>query len=150
LGKRTKGRQLLVQSLYAAEISGNDLQSCLDDQIERRGPAPDTVEFVRRLAAEIVANKRQLDGMLKGLFKNWDPARVGKVEQAIFRLALAELCYHPDVPARVVLDESCELARLFCGEESVGFVNGVLDRAAAEILKGEQNGKADATTGDQE
>lgn len=144
MGKRTKGRQLLVQSLYAAEMSGKDLPGCLDDQVERRGPAPDTVEFARRLAADIEANRRELDRSLDGLLKNWDPDRIGRVERAIFRLALAELRFHPEVPARVVLDEACELARLYCGEDAVGFVNGVLDRARAEFEDREnRNGPAE-------
>ncbi len=142
LGKRTKGRQLLVQALYAAEMSGTDLLDCLEQQIERRGPSPETAVFVRRLAAEIAANRADLDAKFSELLQNWDLARVGQVEQAICRLGLAELIHHPEVPARVALDEACELARLFCGEEAVKFVNGVLDRAAREALEQERGGDA--------
>ncbi len=131
MGKRSKGRQLLVQALYASAISGGDLLDCLDDQVERRAPAPETVAYVRSLAAHISAHRAELDRSLDDLLEHWDPSRVGQVERAIFRLALAELKFQPEVPVRVVINEACELARLFVDERAVGFVNGLLDRAAA-------------------
>jgi len=132
LGRRRKGRELLVQALYAAALSGNPLQDCVDDQLERRGSAPETAEFVRPLADLIDRHREELDRRLDSLLEHWDPSRVGVVERAILRLALAELTYRPDVPPAVVINEACELARLYCSDEAVGFVNGLLDRVARE------------------
>ena len=49
MGKRRKGRELLVQALYASAISGGDLMDCLDDQLERRQASAETAAFVRPL-----------------------------------------------------------------------------------------------------
>ena len=132
MGKRRKGRELLVQALYAAAISGQDLQLCVDDQLERREASAETAAFARPLADRIALNRASIDATLDGLLQNWDPERVGQVERAICRLALAELRYSPGTPPRVVINEACELARLYCGDEAVGFVNGLLDRAARD------------------
>jgi N utilization substance protein B len=70
---------------------------------------------------------------------NWNPERVGKVERAIFRLAIAEMRYCPEVPNNVVINEACEVARLFCDEDAVRFVNGLLDKAARNIQESEQS-----------
>ena len=51
MGKRRKGREVLLQSFYAARISGRTLQECLDEQLSRRGSADETDAFARRLAA---------------------------------------------------------------------------------------------------
>jgi N utilization substance protein B len=134
LGKRRKGRELLVQALYASAMSEGDLMDCLDDQLERRQASAETAAFVRPLAGRIEANAKQLDADLDALLENWNPERVGNVERAIFRLALAELRYSPDVPRNVVINEACEVARLFCDENAVRFVNGLLDKAAARIV----------------
>ncbi|MBA4377118.1 MAG: transcription antitermination factor NusB [Gemmatimonas sp.] len=133
MGKRRKGRELLVQALYAAALSGQDLQVCVDDQLERRDAPGDTADFARSLAALIAQHRASLDATLDGLLQNWDPERVGQVERAICRLALAELRYCPEVPVRVAINEACELARLYCGDEAVGFINGLLDRAARDL-----------------
>lgn len=132
MGKRRKGRELLVQALYAAALSGQDLQDCVDDQLERRDASADTAAFARPLADLIARHRASLDAALDRLLQNWDPERVGQVERAICRLALTELRHCPEVPPQVVINEACELARLYCGEEAVGFVNGLLDRAARD------------------
>ena len=51
----------------------------------------------------------------------------------ILALALTELHHSPEVPDRVIINEACELARSFCDEGAVKFVNGVLDRAATGL-----------------
>lgn len=142
MGKRRKGRELLVQALYAAALSGQDLQVCVDDQLERRDAPGDTADFARPLAALIAQHRASLDATLDGLLQNWDPERVGQVERAICRLALAELRYCPEVPVRVAINEACELARLYCGDEAVGFVNGLLDRAARDLATTGRGGEA--------
>lgn len=142
MGKRRKGRELLVQALYAAALSGQDLLVCVDDQLERRDAPGDTAEFARPLAALIATHRESLDATLDGLLQNWDPERVGQVERAICRLALAELRYCPEVPVRVAINEACELARLYCGDEAVGFVNGLLDRAARDLAATGRGGEA--------
>ncbi len=139
MGKRRKGRELLVQALYASVLSRNDLQDCLDDQLERRQASADTAEFVRPLADLIFKNHEQIDADLDRLLVNWNPERVGKVERAIFRLAIAEMRYCPEVPNNVVINEACEVARLFCDEDAVRFVNGLLDKAARNIEESEQS-----------
>ncbi len=53
------------------------------------------------------------------------------VDRNILRLAVYEMT-HEDTPAAVVIDEALELARKFSGEESVQFVNGVLDAIRRE------------------
>ena len=48
------------------------------------------------------------------------------VDRNILRLAIYEMS-RQDTPAAVVIDEALELARQFSGDESVSFINGVLD-----------------------
>ncbi|HPF35098.1 MAG TPA: transcription antitermination factor NusB [Candidatus Krumholzibacteria bacterium] len=137
MGKRRKGRELLVQALYAAELSGQPLHDCLDDQLERRQASAETAAFARPLADVIAKHREALDADVNRLLDHWDPDRVGNVERAIFRLAIAELRHCPEVPPSVVINEACEVARLFCDEDAVRFVNGLLDRAAREMAKAE-------------
>ena len=55
------------------------------------------------------------------------------LERVILIMALAELRHCPEVPYRVVINEALELTRRYCDEDAVGFVNGVLDRAATQL-----------------
>jgi N utilization substance protein B len=135
VGKRRKGREIVLQAAYAARLSGRSLAVCLDDQLERRGPHDETALFARALAEKLGAHRRASEAWLARLVENWDPERLGLVERILLLVALTELRHSPDVPWRVVINEACELARRFGDEQAVGFVNGVLDRAAAEVLR---------------
>ena len=134
MGKRRKGRDIVLQSSYASMISGIPLLDRLDDQLVRRESADETAVFARDLAEKVSANAAELKRWLGSLISdNWDPQRLGVLERAILAIGLAELKYSPDVPFRVVINEALELTRRYCDEGAVGFVNGVLDRAASEV-----------------
>ena len=134
MGKRRKGREIVLQACYAAMISGAMLDDTLADQIIRRESAPETEAFARQLMAKIRDNKRDLDGKLKSIVsKNWNPDRLGALEKVILTMGIAELVHSKDVPVRVVINECLELTRRYCDEEAVSFVNGVLDAAAHKV-----------------
>ncbi len=134
MGKRRKGREVLLQSLYAAEVGGFPLATALADQLRRREARDETSEFAERLGLLVGEHLPETDRWIAGLVQHWDPERVGQVERAILRLALTELRCCPEVPYRVVINEACELARRYAAEDAVAFVNGVLDRAASQVL----------------
>jgi N utilization substance protein B len=62
---------------------------------------------------------------------HWKLERMPVVDRNILRLAIYEMSRH-DTPAAVVIDEALELARQFSGDESVAFINGVLDAVHKE------------------
>ena len=133
MGKRSKGREIVLQSLYAAQLSGVSLAVCLDEQLQRRDAADETAEFAQDLAAKVARHKIEREAELASLLQNWAPERVGVIERAILIVALTELHDSPEVPWKVAINEACELARRFCDESAVGFVNGILDRAATDL-----------------
>jgi N utilization substance protein B len=141
VGKRRKGREIVLQSLYASLISGAKLDDALADQLARRESNDETALFARDLAGKIAAHRPELDAWLRALAsRGWSPDRVGMLEKVILTIGLAELRHSPDVPWRVVINEALELTRRYCEDEAVGFVNGVLDRAAGETYP-DQHGK---------
>lgn len=136
MGKRSKGRALLLQAMYASRLSGRTLTDCLDEQLARRESADDTADFARALGRKVAAHGAAMEKSVAPLLANWDLERVGLLERLILSLALTELHHSPEVPPRVVINEACELARTYCDEGAVKFVNGILDRASAEFQTG--------------
>jgi N utilization substance protein B len=55
------------------------------------------------------------------------------VEHAVLLIAVYELAHHPDVPYRVVMNEAVELSKSFGGTDGYKYVNGVLDKVAAQV-----------------
>ncbi len=87
-------------------------------------------EVLARLAA-IVEKLPEIDALLTAKLQNWNFRRIGLTEKTVLRISAFEILYD-DVPAKVAINEAVELAKLYGGEQSSGFVNGVL----AKIVKG--------------
>lgn len=133
MGKRRKGREIVLQSCYAATISGARLEDTLADQLARRESADDSADFARNLAGKVDRHRKDLESWLGTLISGgWSPDRLGVLERIILLMGLAELRHSPDVPWRVAINEALDLTRRYCDDDAVGFVNGVLDRAAAQ------------------
>ena len=79
-----------------------------------------------------VAHVAELDGRIARHAEHWRMERMPVVDRNVLRLAVYEMT-HAGTPAAVAIDEALELARKFSNEESVQFVNGVLDAIHREI-----------------
>jgi len=73
----------------------------------------------------------EIDALISSHAEHWRIERMPAVDRNILRLAIFEL-RHTGTPPAVVIDEALELARRFSNEESVHFVNGVLDAVHRE------------------
>ena len=71
--------------------------------------------------------------MLGRAAEHWSLARLSATDRSVLRAAIAELMARAGTPARVVIDEAIEIAKRYGSDESGGFVNGVLDRAARAL-----------------
>ena len=127
--RRHQAREAALQILYFWEVGRTDPQQAIDAYF--REHQPDAPETVRGYAAEVVngtiANIDTLDRAIERHSANWRLERLAALDRLILRMAVWELQHQPDVPPAVVLDEALELARTFGAEDSVRFVNGVLD-----------------------
>jgi N utilization substance protein B len=83
--------------------------------------------FANDLVKETLARVEAIDQLLVAHAHNWRLERMAVIDRLVLRLAVCELLTHPETPPKVVINEALELARTFSGDESVSFVNGVLD-----------------------
>lgn len=127
MGRRRKARELLIQSLYASEVGAKSLEDAVAEQIERRNPTDNTIEYVRLIIRAMAEHGGVLDGRINGALTGWSPERVGAVERAILRLALLEILFVEEVPPKVAISEAVDLAKTFSTDDSSRFINGVLD-----------------------
>jgi len=115
---RRRARRLLLQALYQWQMSGAD-----EAEIERQFREDPNFE---RVDAEFF---HALDACLAPLLDR-KVMELDRVELALLRMGVYELCHRHDVPFKVVIDEAVALARVFGAEESHRYVNGVLDAVA--------------------
>ena len=143
---RRRAREFALQALYQVDTSGTAGRSALsglwaglsdEDGIAGARPADeDERAFALRIVEGVAAHLERLDGMIEAASTNWRLARMPVVDRNILRLASYELAECADVPANVSINEAIELAKKFGDKDSRAFVNGILDRIAAETGRG--------------
>ncbi|MBS1834465.1 MAG: transcription antitermination factor NusB [Acidobacteria bacterium] len=128
---RHRSRQRAVQVLFQADIRNQAVEAAIDDfyetlYSEETDEQPLSDPFMESLAKGAERNREKLDAMITAKSENWRIERMPVVDRNILRLAIYEMT-ELKTPAPVVIDEAIELARQFSNDESVPFINGVLD-----------------------
>jgi transcription antitermination protein NusB len=128
-GPRHRAREAALRALYLWEVGRTEPAVAVETFFAEH--APDAPEAVRQFAGEIVlgttAETAALDAIIAQHTEHWRVERLAVIDRLILRMAVWELRHAPDTPAPVVLNEALELARRFSADDSVRFVNGVLD-----------------------
>jgi N utilization substance protein B len=134
---RRRSRQRALQLLYLWDVRRQPVADGLEAYFEiiysdesRVRPQPDP--FLVRLVEGAVAHHEEIDRHIAQHAEHWRLERMPAVDRNILRLAVFEMLYS-ETPGAVVIDEALELARRFSNEESVQFVNGVLDAIHREL-----------------
>ena len=134
---RHRSRQRALQVLYQwdmnkgpVEVAISSFYDTLDSEDGQSEAGRD--EFMEELAKGTSAMSTDIDHQITAKSENWKLERMPIVDRNILRMAIYEMNRH-DTPPAVVIDEALELARQFSGEESVSFINGVLDAIHKEI-----------------
>jgi transcription antitermination factor NusB len=130
MGKRRKARELVLQALYAFELSGEEIGIVLEQLPELEGVSTDVRQFASTLATKTVEHLKRIDEIISRNVQRWELSRIAVVDKNILRLAICELLYFADIPQKVSINEAIELAKIFSTKESGGFVNGILDAVA--------------------
>ena len=131
MASRHRSRQRAVQILYLWDMRRQPLADAIaafyDTLYSEESPKrPKQDEFMEDLVQGTVAKITELDERIGKHSDNWRMERMPAVDRNIIRMALFEML-HGGTPAAVAIDEALELARRFSGDESVSFINGVLD-----------------------
>jgi N utilization substance protein B len=133
---RRRSREFTVQGLYQWQLNATDPTLIADDLKRTKGFEQADEKHFRELLYGAIEHAEALRGQLQPYLDR--PAReLSPVEHAILLLGVFELVYHAEVPYRVVINECVELAKTFGGTDGFKYVNGVLDKLAADTRAAE-------------
>jgi len=133
---RRRSREHALQILYQWDMRKQPVDESIEAfyntlSSEDGAPPLPRDEFLELLVRGTVERAGEIDALISGHAEHWRLERMPAVDRNILRLAIYEM-RHTETPAAVVIDEALELARRFSTEESVQFVNGVLDAVHRE------------------
>jgi N utilization substance protein B len=135
---RHRAREAALQILYQAEIGGGDIGSAVEtffglQWADADPPSAALREFASALAFETRSRLAAIDALIAETALRWRPERMAVLDRLILRMAICEMMRDPSTPPAVVINEALELARTFTTEESVKFVNGMLDAVKKKL-----------------
>jgi len=141
---RRRSRQRALQILYLWDARRQPLAEATAAYFdtlysEESGAKPQPDAFLDQLVTGAVEHMEELDRRITQHAAHWRIERMPSVDRNILRLAVYEMT-HSDTPAAVVIDEALELARRYSNEESVQFVNGVLDAVHRDLAREQASG----------
>ena len=128
---RSRSRRRALQAIYAWQMADAPVERVLDQFRHEQDMEVADLEYFEALVRGVVANCADLDGAL-AKFVDREIAQVDPIERAVLRIAAFELRHRPDVPYRVVINEAIETTKRFGADQGHTYVNGVLDKAAAD------------------
>jgi N utilization substance protein B len=119
----------MLQIHYRWESEGADgtLLDALGHTISTRNISERRIPYVRRVLTLMDRHGADIDSALRGALDNWRLERLSSMDRAVLRIGAAEILYMEDIPPKVAIQEAIRLSEAYGGDESPGFVNGVLD-----------------------
>jgi N utilization substance protein B len=123
---------------YRWESGGGEgtLLQALEDTMDTRRVARGRLPYIREVLGLMDEHLPEIDLALRGALDNWRLDRLSAMDRAVLRIAATEILYMEDVPPKVAIQEAIHLAEAYAGDESPGFVNGVLDALYKKTSKG--------------
>lgn len=127
-------REKVLQILYAYEMNNESLQPLLKEILKEVTDVADKT-FARELIQKVIDNTAELDNRIIQRVTNWEMNRIALIDKILLRMGICELLFFSDIPPKVSINESIEIAKDYSTAGSAKFINGILDAVLAEEKK---------------
>jgi N utilization substance protein B len=135
-GNRRKSRELVLKGLYQLLLSPKELRLIVREMADEADFSRADETYFRSLLEGVYDQVAELDRRI-ALFLDRPIGELSPIEHAILLISAYELIFDLSIPYRVAINEGVELAKLYGGTDGHKYVNGVLDKLAAEARPSE-------------
>ena len=146
---RGNARELAVHLIYAREFTGEEPQKIVAERLEKEyyanlaeenqvysdRPSKAQVAYLDNVVAGVANRVDELNEIIQKYSIGWDVSRISKLARTIMQLAVFEILYVTDVPTGVAISEAVRIAKMYDGDETGAFVNGILGAYARDLSK---------------
>lgn len=136
MSNRHLARTLALQVLYWWDFrnkSKEDLMNILEYNLQEFAPDFDDSGFTKTLVKGVVSNLQEINDLIVKYAPEWPLDKITPVDRNVLRIGIFELLHSPEIPPKVAINESIELAKSFGGDSSGKFINGVLGTLFKEM-----------------
>ena len=126
VGTRRKARITALQILYEIDCTSHGPEDILTRWLQDNSLSAELHEFIKVLIRGILKNSKEIDKSIHHFAPIFPIEQISVIDRNILRLAIFEMLFDNEVPAKAAINEAIELAKKFGTEKSPKFINGVL------------------------
>ena len=144
---RANARELAVHLIYGRDFTGEEPESVIElrldkdyyaklsqeNQVYEERPTRTQRAYIDQVVAGVANRANELNEMIQKYSIGWDISRISRLARTVMQLAIFEIMYIDDVPTGVAISEAVRIAKMYDGDDTGSFVNGVLGSFAREL-----------------
>ena len=137
---RANARELAVHLIYSRSFTDEKPQQLISTRLDKEyysllskenqvyceRPSRPQRAYIDLVVSGVANRSEELDGYIQKYAIDWDVSRISKLMRAIMQLCMFEILYVDDVPTGAAISEAVRISKLYDGDESGAFVNGIL------------------------
>ena len=146
---RANARALAVHLIYAQQFTGDEPEQVVAARLEKEyykglsqenqvytdRPNKYQVAYIDTVVAGVVNRVTELNETIQKFSIGWDISRISKLTRTVLQLAIFEILYMEDVPTGAAISEAVRIAKMYDGDDTGSFVNGILGAFARSLTQ---------------
>ena len=144
---RANARELAVHLIYGRAFTGEEPNEVVairldkeyysklaqENQVYEERPSRAQMAYIDTVVAGVANRTDELNDQIQKYSIGWDVSRISKLARTIMQLAIFEILYVEDVPTGVAISEAVRMAKMYDGDDTGSFVNGILGAFARDL-----------------
>ena len=144
---RANARELAVHLIYGREFTGEEPEKIVaarldkeyysllaeENEIYSDRPSRNQIQYLDCVVSGVANRSDELNEQIQKYSIGWDISRISRLARTILQLAIFEILYVEDVPTGVAISEAVRLAKMYDGDDTGSFVNGILGSFARSL-----------------
>lgn len=144
---RGNARELAVHLIYAREFTGEEPEQVVSTRLDREyynklseenqvytdRPSKAQVTYIDSVVSGVANCSAELNEIIQKYSIGWDVKRISRLARTILQLAIFEILYVDDVPTGVAISEAVRMSKMYDGDDTGAFVNGILGAFARAL-----------------
>ena len=152
---RANARELAVHLIYGRVFTGEEPEQVVstrlakeyyeqlaeENEVYAERPSRAQLRYLDTVVSGVANREEELNGFIRKFSIGWDISRISKLTRCIMQLAIFEILYVEDVPVGVAVSEAVRIAKMYDGNDTGSFVNGILGSFARSLTTAEEENK---------
>ena len=144
---RGDARELAVHLIYAREFTGEEPQQIVasrlnkeyyeklkdENQVYSDRPSRAQTAYIDSVVSGVANRTEDLNAIIQQFSIGGDVSRISRLTRTVMQLAIFEILYVEDVPTGVAISEAVRISKMYDGDDTGAFVNGILGAFARNL-----------------